>query len=522
MTVNKNEFFRQATIRICGSLNIETALDRCIQYFDRFLPVDEINLSLYDPELNVLKRVAKVARHPEGDLSPVWQLPEGGKRIWPAKWADMDDIEIINRPASRPEVREVFEMHSLSLDVSMMVMRLELEGQRVGFLMLRTSGTNRYSENHSRLMLMLHEPFAIAMKNAMQHQELIRLKDILAEDNQYLRRQIRDLSNSEIIGADVGLKHVMEMVRQVAKLDSPVLLLGETGVGKGLIANAIHYASARNNGPFVSVNCGAIPETLFDSELFGHEKGAFTGAVTLKKGRFERADKGTIFLDEIGELPSPAQVRLLHVFQERFIERVGGDAPIPVDVRIVSATHRNLEEMIRSGQFREDLWFRLNVFPIQIPPLRHRKEDISALAYYFIEKKSIELKLQEKPRLAPGAVDQLTDYDWPGNVRELENIIERALIQYGKGPVRFDSLSNNEQAQNEIPEKSNNHKRFLSLDEINIMQIRQALKVSNGKINGPGGAAQLLRIHPNTLRKRMEKLKIPYKLKTRQHSDQKG
>jgi len=513
MKVNKNEFFRQATLRICGSLNIESALDRCIQYLEIFLPVDAISLSLYDPAQNVLQRIAKVARHSEVNLSPVWQLPEGGKSIWPAKWAHMDNIEIVNRPASRPEVREVLEMHSLSLDVSLLFMRLELEGQRVGFLMLQTLGTDRYTDAHSRWMLMLHEPFAIAMKNAMQHQELIRLKDMLTEDNHYLRRQIRDLSISEIIGADEGLKHVMEMVRQVAKLNSPVLLLGETGVGKGLIANAIHYASARNNGPFVSVNCGAIPETLYDSELFGHEKGAFTGAINRKKGRFERAGKGTIFLDEIGELPPQAQVRLLHVFQERFIERVGGTAPVPVDVRIVCATHRNLEEMIRTGQFREDLWFRLNVFPIQIPPLRQRKEDISTLAYYFIEKKSIALKLQEKPRLAPGAIDQLTDYDWPGNVRELENIIERAIIQQGIGPLRFNSLIFRDPGLNKILAKENAGNSLLSLDEINTMHIRQALTLANGKINGPGGAAQLLQIHPNTLRKRMDKLNIAYKRK---------
>ncbi len=515
MKVNKNEFFRQATIRICGSLNIEIALDRCIAYLQKFLPVDEITLSLYDPDQNILQRIAKIARHQEKDLSPVWQLPEGGKKIWPTKWAEMDDIEIINQPASRPEMKEVFEMYSLSLDVSLMFMRLELEGQRVGFLMLRTAGTDRYSDAHGRLMLMLHEPFAIAMKNAMQHKELIRLKDMLTEDNQYLRRQIRDLSVSEIIGADAGLRNVMEMVRQVAKLDSPVLLLGETGVGKGLIANAIHYASARSNGPIVSVNCGAIPETLFDSELFGHEKGAFTGAVALKKGRFERADKGTIFLDEIGELPPHAQVRLLHVFQERFIERVGGVAPIPVDVRIISATHRNLEEMIRSGRFREDLWFRLNVFPIQIPPLRQRKNDISTLAYYFIEKKAAELKLQEKPRLAPGAVDQLMDYDWPGNVRELENIIERSLIQYGNGPIRFDSLIGKEPLRNKVPATAGGNNRLLPLDEIITLHIRQALASADGKINGPGGAAQLLDIHPNTLRKRMEKLNIPYKRRAR-------
>ena len=214
---------------------------------------------------------------------------------------------------------------------------------------------------------------------------------MLADDNRYLYDELRSVSGDEIIGSDFGLKTVMEMVRQVAPLDSPVLLLGETGTGKEVIANAIHYSSPRKDGPFIKVNCGAIPETLLDSELFGHEKGAFTGAISQKRGRFERADKGTIFLDEIGELPLQAQVRLLSVLQTREIERVGGTSPIPVDIRIISATHRDLEEMIASRRFREDLWFRLNVFPITIPPLRQRREDIPALLHHLMERKSREL-----------------------------------------------------------------------------------------------------------------------------------
>jgi len=218
-------------------------------------------------------------------------------------------------------------------------------------------------------------------------------------------------------------------------------LLGETGTGKEVFANAIHYSSPRKNGPFIKVNCGAIPETLLDSELFGHEKGAFTGAVSQKRGRFERANKGTIFLDEIGELPAPAQVRLLRVLQTKEIERVGGATSIPVDVRIISATNRNLQEMIASGRFREDLWFRLNVFPIMIPPLRQRREDIPALVHHLIERKSKELKLTGRPVLAPGAIDRLMAHEWPGNVRELENMIERSLIQHrGAGALSFETL----------------------------------------------------------------------------------
>ena len=212
------------------------------------------------------------------------------------------------------------------------------------------------------------------------------------------------------------------------------MLLGETGVGKEVVANAIHYTSSRRGGPFIKVNCGAIPDNLLDSELFGHERGAFTGAIAQKRGRFERADKGSIFLDEIGELPLQAQVRLLRVLQHKEIERVGGTKTIPVDVRIIAATHRNMEEMVRSGAFREDLWFRLDVFPITIPPLRRRKEDIPALVHHFIERKSKDLKIYPAPSVSAEEVERLKAYHWPGNIRELENLIERELIhKRGKG-----------------------------------------------------------------------------------------
>ena len=345
----------------------------------------------------------------------------------------------------------------------------------------------------------------------LRHQEVSRLKDMLADDNRYLFEELRSASGEEIIGTQFGLKGVMEKVHQVASLDSPVLLLGETGVGKEVIANAIHYSSHRKDGPLIKVNCGAIPETLLDSELFGHEKGAFTGAISQKRGRFERADKGTIFLDEIGELPLQAQVRLLHVLQSREIERVGGTSSIPVDIRIISATHRDLEEMITSGRFREDLWFRLNVFPIMIPPLRQRKEDIPELVHYFVKRKSMELKLREIPVIPVGVIDQLIAYDWPGNVRELGNMIERALIQRRGGVLSFETfLAPPVPKSREAARDAGRNRTVLSLDEINAQHIRQALETAGGKINGPSGAAQILGIHPNTLRNRMNRLGIPY------------
>jgi transcriptional regulator with GAF, ATPase, and Fis domain len=300
----------------------------------------------------------------------------------------------------------------------------------------------------------------------------------------------------------------MQKVQQVATLDSPVLLLGETGVGKDVIANAIHYSSSRSNGPFVNVNCGAIPDTLIDSELFGHEKGAFTGALAQKRGRFERADKGTIFLDEIGELPLQAQVRLLKVLQSREIERVGGVKTISLDIRIIAATNRNLEQMIDDHQFREDLWFRLNVFPIYIPPLRERTSDIPALVQHFINLKSRELKLPSIPTLSPGAIDPLMIYHWPGNVRELENVIERSLILNPKGPLTFEHLNAGQ------PKKAFGVRKMGeetdTLDDIISHHIRLVLSKTKGKVNGPDGAAAYLGINPSTLRNRMKKLGIDY------------
>jgi transcriptional regulator with PAS, ATPase and Fis domain len=275
-----------------------------------------------------------------------------------------------------------------------------------------------------------------------------------------------------------------------------------------VIANSIHYSSSRSNGPFVSVNCGAIPDTLIDSELFGYEKGAFTGALSQKRGRFERADKGTIFLDEIGELPPQAQVRLLRVLQTKEIERVGGVKTIPLDIRIIAATNRNLEEMVKLQQFREDLWFRLNVFPIWIPPLRERRSDIPALIQHFINLKSRELKLPALPTVSPGASDLMMDYQWPGNVRELQNVIERALILNPSGPLTFEHL--NLKQSEKMTEPGNSSQETDNLEEAISRHIRRVLIKTRGKVNGTDGAAALLEINPSTLRNRMKKLGIDY------------
>ena len=399
-------------------------------------------------------------------------------------------------------------------ETSLMEMHLHLEGERLGQFGIAADGQHSYSEQHAHLVSLLHEPFAAAISNILQHQEIQRLNQILSDDNRYLHREMMHLTGDTIIGAKFGLKEVLRMVEHVAPTDSPVIIMGETGTGKEVIANAIHFSSMRKDKPFIKVNCGAIPDNLIDSELFGHEKGAFTGAISKKRGRLERANNGTIFLDEIGELPMQAQVRLLRVLQQHEIERVGGSETIPVDVRVVAATHKNLEEMVRNGQFREDLWFRLNVFPVMIPPLRQRTIDIPALVDYFLEQKSMDLKIRKRPSLASGVIEKLQTYDWPGNVRELQNLVERTLIlnqmRDDSSRLSFDPLPVSSTPTENIVLEKEDDGIIRPLDEVMANHIQRALDKANGKVEGKDGAASMLGINPGTLRGRMKKLKIAY------------
>lgn len=506
MIIDENEFYHQMTMRICSSLDIETALRRSFDYFVKVLPVDRIFLHLYEQNVGAIQTIAEVTAVESRSLDKITPLTREGRAS--LERPGVPNVRIVNRPEADPVEKKIAESFKIP-NSSALLMRLVIEDERLGTLALTVEGLDQYTEDHARLLALLNEPFAMALSNALTHQEVLRLKDMLTDDNRYLRQELLSLSGDEIIGSDFGLKDVMEMIRKVAPLESPVLLLGETGVGKGVMASAIHYLSLRNKGPFITVNSGAIPETLIDSELFGHEKGAFTGAIEQKRGRFERADQGTIFLDEIGELPPQAQIRMLRVLEEKVIERVGGSKSIPVDIRIIAATHRNLMEMVKDNQFREDLWFRINVFPIRIPPLRERKEDIRSLMYYFINKKTRELKLPVIPELAHGAIDRLMDYNWPGNVRELENVVEREMILNKSEPLTFKALAGKEKSDDrstalETMNESNN------MDTITARHIQRVLTMTHGIVHGPGGAAALLGINPSTLRSRMKKLGIPY------------
>jgi PAS domain S-box-containing protein len=327
-------------------------------------------------------------------------------------------------------------------------------------------------------------------------------KTRLQQQNLYLQEEIKGGHNfEEIIGQSPGLTAVLDNVRQVAATDSTVLILGETGTGKELIARAIHSNSKRKDMPLIKINCAALPAGLVESELFGHEKGAFTGAIARRVGRFELAHGGTIFLDEVGELPAEAQAKLLRVLQEREFERVGGQAPIRVDVRVLAATNRNLLAAVRDRTFREDLYYRLSVFPLQLPPLRDRKEDIPPLALFLVNKFASRIG-KRIDGLDRATMQRLLAYVWPGNVRELENIIERAVI-LARGPILeiapdllfLGSLTAETSAET-------------TLEGVERAHIAKVLKQTDGIIDGPRGAAKILDLHPNTLRSRMKKLGI--------------
>jgi len=503
--VNRDEFVREVTLRICSSLKIEESLETTYRYLCEHLPLDDLYLSIIDTSLSAVRRVAYVAASASTAHQEI--TPLSAEMLQTLMARDFVEPFIAGFDHHDDLVRSMAPLFRLE-GHSEMVVPLWLEEQRIGGLSLRTKGEGCYTPEHLELMSLVAHPFAIALANALAHEAVLRYRDILLDDKRFLNRELNPLSAEELIGGASGLRNVIDMVRQVAPLNNTVLLLGETGTGKELIANLIHFSSPRKEGPFIKVNCGAIPENLIDSELFGHERGAFTGAVAESRGRFERAEGGTIFLDEIGELPLTAQVRLLRVLQNREVERVGGHRPIPVNIRVIAATHRNLENMTAEGRFREDLWFRLNGFPIIIPPLRQRKEDVPALIRHFVTLKSRELGLGFPPAIAPGALTRLMEYSWPGNVRELENLVERELIRHRGGALTFDSVLPGETERPREAAVGAAPRYPLNLDQAMAQHIREVLEMTGGKVHGPGGAAELLGMNPNTLSWRMDKLGI--------------
>jgi formate hydrogenlyase transcriptional activator len=384
--------------------------------------------------------------------------------------------------------------------------RLDSRNRSLGVLGLASRQENTFDEDEVAFLTQVAHQVAIAIENALAYGEIAELKDKLAQEKLYLEDEIRGEMDFEgIVGQSSALRNVLRLVETVAPSDSTVLLLGETGTGKELIARAIHDRSRRKDRTFVKLNCAAIPTGLLESELFGHERGAFTGAISQKLGRLELADQGTLFLDEVGDIPIEIQPKLLRALQEREFERLGSTHTKKVDVRLVAATNRDLDKMIEAREFRSDLYYRLNVFPIRIPPLRERPEDIPLLVRYFAQK--YERRMEKKIESIPAAaLKTLSSWHWPGNIRELENFIERAVI-LTRGTALEVPVSELRRTGAAVPTSSPRE----SSERDDILRI---LKETNGRVAGPNGAAMRMGIKRTTLISRMKKLAIdPRKLR---------
>jgi formate hydrogenlyase transcriptional activator len=416
---------------------------------------------------------------------------------------------------------------------SVAVVPLLAEGRCVGALALMAEPADALTAVSTTLLEQIAAAVAVAVDHCVAYEELQSLRDRLARENVYLQEEIRrEHPFEELVGSSPALLAILRQVEQVAPTDTSVLILGETGTGKELIARAIHNRSARRDRPLVKVNCAAISAGLVESELFGHVKGAFTGALERRVGRFELADGGTIFLDEIGELPLETQVKLLRVLQEQEFEPVGSNRSLHVNVRVIAATNRDLTEAIRAGRFRTDLFYRLNVFPIEVPPLRSRRPDIPQLVTFFLSG-FVKKFGKSIGSVAPETMARLTSYAWPGNIRELQNIVERAVVLCEGSVLELDQdlvpVSGTAQAARETgspveppgtppgasraPAASGGPEpaELPTLEEAERHHIVAALERTGGVIHGPRGAARILDLHPNTLRSRMERLgiKIP-------------
>jgi transcriptional regulator with GAF, ATPase, and Fis domain len=473
-----------------------------------------------DADTLTIWRVSRDGRHAEALVSvPVGTPPTPGGRL-PRRelpevamraWRDMTAVGVALRLVpGRGPLHSVFAAEGGHGEG--MVVPLHDARSLLASVVLWSRREGVLDDRHAALLAELAAPLDAALQLHNERDAMSREREALEADRRALLQRLeRDDVSDALIGGDSGLRAVITRAEQVAPTDAPVLLFGETGAGKEVVARLIHRRSRRAAGPIVRVNCGAIPQGLIDSELFGHEKGAFTGAIASRKGWFERADGGTLFLDEIGELPHDAQVRLLRILQDGVFERVGGQRSLKVDVRIVAATHRDLQAMVDAGRFREDLWYRLSVFPIDIPPLRDRPEDVPALATHFAARAGMRIG-GTRLTLSPADIDLLVAYPWPGNVRELAAVIERAVI-LGDGRRLQVAAALGAVGSRDVPRATPaatdpDGGRIVPLAEAMARHIERALQACHGQVEGKAGAAALLRINPHTLRSRMRKLGV--------------
>jgi formate hydrogenlyase transcriptional activator len=496
---------------IITNLKLDDLLHATCHALQPVIPFDRSALTIYQPELDTLRIFALEGRF-SSDYFHVG-------REWPRQGSHAGWVFDHQRPLLRSDLEKLqtypVEQRLFSEGIrSLCTAPLIAGGKSIGTLTIAGKTRNQYTAAHAEFLQEVANQVALAAANAQAYEEIAALEARLQAENTYLQEEIRAEHNFvEIVGNSLALRAVLQQVEQVAPTDLTVLIYGETGTGKELVARAIHDRSGRKERPLVRVNCGAISAGLVESELFGHVKGAFTGALANRDGRFKVADGGTILLDEVSELAPETQVKLLRVLQEREFEPIGSDRTVRVDVRIIAATNRSLDDAVREGKFRSDLLYRLDVFPIHVPPLRERQGDVQLLVKYFLQK--FTKKLGKKvTHVSEETMWCLTNYSWPGNIRELQNIIERAVILSAGNVLTVDrglqpTTVSDVPAARAIPSAfPSTSAPASSLEETERRHIESVLSQTGGVIEGDRGAASILKLHPNTLRSRMKKLGI--------------
>jgi formate hydrogenlyase transcriptional activator len=513
----QNRSLLQINNAIITNLTQQALLHSISESLHRVISFDRCAITLYQPETDTFRFLAV-----EGDLVSDYfrEGLEDDRNETCAGWVFEHQRPLVRRDLEKE--RRYANEHRLAAEgiQSMCALPLVFRGKCIGTLSVVSRERDRYSDEDAAFLREVANQVALAIQNMQSYQEINSLKARLEKENLYLREELRTEHNfEEIVGNSPALLRTLHAVEQVAPTDATVLIYGETGTGKELVARALHSRSARNGRALVNVNCSAISAGLVESELFGHMKGAFTGALERRIGRFELAHGGTIFLDEIGELSLETQVKLLRVLQEHEFEPVGSSRTLRVDVRVIAATNRNLREAVQAGRFRSDLFYRLNVFPLELPPLRERRSDIPQLVAFCVSRfsKRFGKKIDGVSR---ESMENLVNYPWPGNIRELQNVIERAVVLSMEPTLRLDrdlapvapSTNGMETPETDAPKPQqadlNAPTQLLTLDEVDRNHILAALQHAGGVIDGPNGAAKILNLHANTLRHRMNKLGI--------------
>jgi len=499
---------------VCRHPDLQAAMEPIAGTVRGHLPLDVLLVQRVDVARSQLGTIAVSVSDSAPSPATTRALSSADELNWLLAWCRQGQVTHFRAHEDGPQRRILIPAE---VEGEIIAGPLYDAGEGAALLLLNARPPKTYSAEHIDVVRVLLEPVAVALVNDGRLRGLEQSRQSADADRHSLLSKLgRKAIGEQVIGAEAGLRATMERVELVSRSDVPVLILGETGSGKEVIARAVHTRSPRSSGPFLRVNCGAMPPELIDSELFGHERGSFTGAVGLRKGWFERADGGTLFLDEVGELPLAAQVRLLRILQDGTFERVGGQQQLRVDVRVIAATNQDLHSMSANGRFRSDLWYRLSVFPIYLPALRERPEDMQELANHFAMRAARRFGL---PPLIPSVddIDLLLTYHWPGNIRELAAVIDRAaLLGNGRHLEVKKALGVNEDTVgpwNSVrpPVAPRPRGRIASLDAVVRNHIEQALEATLGRVEGPRGAARLLEVNPHTLRSRMRKLRIDWR-----------